>query len=76
MEDNDRLRMEAFVSRWEKSGGNERANYQLFITEFCDALGIERPRAKGTTEGDRYCFDKDIKVIHPSGEFTPNFIYL
>jgi hypothetical protein len=76
MEDSDRLRMEAFVSRWEKSGGNERANYQLFITEFCDALGIERPRAKGTTEGDRYCFDKDIKVIHPSGEFTPNFIDL
>ena len=76
MEDSDRLRIEAFVSRWEKSGGNERANYQLFITEFCDALGIERPRAKGTTEGDRYCFDKDIKVIHPSGEFTPNFIDL
>ncbi len=76
MQDSDRLRMEAFVSRWEKSGGNERANYQLFITEFCDALGIERPRAKGTTEGDLYCFDKDIKVIHPSGEFTPNFIDL
>ena len=76
MQDSDRLRIEAFVSRWEKSGGNERANYQLFITEFCDALGIERPRAKGTIEGDRYCFDKDIKVIHPSGDFTPNFIDL
>lgn len=76
MQNSDRLKMEALISRWQQAGGNERANYQLFLTEFCDALGVERPRVKGTDDGDRFCFDKDIKVIHPSGEFTPNFIDL
>lgn len=33
--------VEAFISRWEKAGGAERANYQIFLTELC---GPERHR--------------------------------
>ena len=27
-----------FIERWEKSGGSEMANYQLFLTELCDEI--------------------------------------
>ena len=33
----------AFIERWSKSGGAERANYQLFLAELCDVLGVPRP---------------------------------
>ncbi len=32
-----------FINRWEASGAAERANYQLFLSELCDLLGVERP---------------------------------
>lgn len=32
-----------FVARWEASGAAERANYQLFLSELCDVLGMTRP---------------------------------
>lgn len=35
----DIARVEGFVRRWEKAGGKERANYQMFFAEMCDALG-------------------------------------
>ncbi len=78
MNDQDRQRVTDLINRWQQAGGNEWANYQLFLTELCDALGVERPRVKGTEEGDRFCFDKDIRVISPDGEVIdkPNFIDL
>jgi hypothetical protein len=33
----------AFINRWRKSGGAERANYQMFVTELCALLGVEPP---------------------------------
>ena len=32
-----------FETRWLKSGGAERANYGLFLQDFCDLLGVPRP---------------------------------
>ncbi|WP_083322225.1 class I SAM-dependent DNA methyltransferase [Hymenobacter lapidarius] len=32
-----------FESRWQKSGGAERANYGLFLQDLCDLLGVPRP---------------------------------
>ena len=34
-----------FETRWLKSGGAERANYGLFLTDLCDLLGVARPDA-------------------------------
>ena len=28
----------SFFARWEKSGGSEKANYALFLTELCDHI--------------------------------------
>jgi hypothetical protein len=33
----------SFINRWEASGAAERANYQLFLCELCDVLGVPRP---------------------------------
>lgn len=74
MEQSDQDRVECFLERWQGSSGNERANYQLFFAELCDALGVERPLDKGRVPGDPYCFDKDVKIFHPSGKVTPGFI--
>lgn len=37
---------DAFISRWSESGDAERANKDSFLTELCDALGVERPHPK------------------------------
>jgi hypothetical protein len=67
-------RVETFLERWQGSRGNERANYQLFFTELCDALGVQRPLDKGRVAEDPYCFDKDVKIYHPSGKVSAGFI--
>jgi len=74
MNEADRTRVETFITRWAGSSGNERANYQLFFAEMCDALGVDRPFDKGRIPNDPYCFDKDVKIFHPSGKVTPGFI--
>ena len=33
----------SFITRWEKSGGAERANYQMFLSELCDIIEVPRP---------------------------------
>ena len=67
-------RIDAFIDKWQNSGGNERANYQGFFLDLCAALGVETPPPKGNIDSDPYCFDKDIKVYHPSGKVTPGYI--
>jgi len=72
MDDADRLRVEHFLETWKGSQGNERANYQGFFLDLCDALGVDRPPPKGNIPGDPYAFDKDIRVIHKEG-FSTSF---
>jgi hypothetical protein len=67
-----RDRIQQFLSKWQGSQGNERANYQGFFLDLCEALGVDRPPPKGNIPGDPYCFDKDIQVIHKDG-ITTNF---
>jgi hypothetical protein len=74
MNGQDLQRVEAFLKVWVNSQGNERANYQGFFLDLCDALGVDRPSPKGSVLDDPFCFDKDIKVYHPSGKVTPGYI--
>ena len=67
-------KVEKFLKRWSGSQGNERANYQMFFSELCDVLGVQQPDVKGSVQGDPYCFDKDVKIVHPSGKYTSGFI--
>jgi len=32
-----------FINRWEASGAAERANYQLFLSDLCEMLGVPKP---------------------------------
>ena len=62
-----------FIQKWVGSEGNERANYQSFLQELCEYLGVEKSQPKGK-DNHHYCFDRDVKIIAPSGAVTTNYI--
>lgn len=56
----------AFIKRWSASGGNELANSQLFLGEFCALFGFPPPDpATAANETNAYCFER--KVFVPIG---------
>jgi len=58
-----------FEARWEVSGGAERANYGLFLTDFCDLLGVPRPDA--TTDSpaqDAYVLERAVLFDNGTGK--------
>ncbi len=59
----DNAAIERFISRWQgQEGGQERANYQLFLSELCDILGVERPDPAGAThENNDYVFERVVR---------------
>ena len=59
----DPAKTEAFIARWQgQEGGQERANYALFLSELCDVLGVPRPApAAATTEENDYVFERVVK---------------
>lgn len=61
--------VEAFIARWQgREGGQERANYAMFLTELCDVLGVPRPDpADATTEGNDYVFERVVKEAARDG---------
>lgn len=51
----------AFIEKWQKSGASERANYQLFLAELCDLLGVPRPDPAGPDDQDNaYVFERAV----------------
>jgi SAM-dependent methyltransferase len=61
----------AFIQRWEKSGAAERANYQLFLSELCDVLGVERPEPTGLDDADNaYVFERRVTFHHSDDSHT------
>lgn len=69
----DAQRVQQFLKVWQGSQGNERANYQNFLRDWCDALGVEAPPPKGSVAGDPYCFDKEIRFYHSDRDTTVRF---
>ena len=61
--------IDAFVRRWQgHEGGQERANYGLFLVELCDALGLERPDpANAGGEGNDYVFERAVRKTDRGG---------
>jgi hypothetical protein len=55
--------IEAFIARWQgQEGGQERANYALFLTELCDVLGLPHPDvAKATHAHNDYVFERAVQ---------------
>jgi hypothetical protein len=54
--------VETFIARWQgREGGQERANYALFLSELCDVLGVSRPDpASATSETNDYVFERAV----------------
>ena len=51
----------AFIDRWEKSGGSELANFQMFAAELCDLLGVAKPDpSEAQNEYNDYTFERRI----------------
>lgn len=66
------MSLTALVERWRDVSPKERANAQLYITELCDALGVEKPRPSGTG----YEFEYAVTVVHRDGTETVNHVDL
>jgi hypothetical protein len=61
MDESDENPADAFIERWRHADGSERANYQLFLTELCALLGLDRPDpASVDTEENAYVFERKV----------------
>jgi SAM-dependent methyltransferase len=73
----DGERIQSFIERWRDSAASERANYQLFLTELCDVLGLTHPDpATGDADRDHYVFERPVRFHNPDGSTSPGFIDL
>jgi hypothetical protein len=62
--------LRVLAARWTDARANERGNFQTFLIELCEALGVERPGPSGSG----YEFELPIRVITKEGEQVSNFI--
>jgi hypothetical protein len=64
--------LEAFIARWQgREGGQERANYSMFLGEMCDAIGVGRPDpASADTETNDYVFERAVRDTDLDGEVS------
>lgn len=63
------LDIDTFITRWsEARGGAERANYQMFLSEMCEALALPRPDpASNDTRTNDYVFERGVKRRESEG---------
>ncbi|MCX7165234.1 MAG: class I SAM-dependent DNA methyltransferase [Rhodocyclales bacterium] len=67
--------VEAFIVRWQAAGGSERANYQLFITELCELLGLPKPEPAQAEAGENaYVFERRVVFRHGDGSSSNGYI--
>ena len=65
----------AFIAKWRKASGSERANYQLFITELCELLGVDKPDPSSEdTRDNAYVFERRVRFAHGDGSESHGFI--
>ncbi|WP_018875418.1 DNA methyltransferase [Thioalkalivibrio sp. ALE31] len=69
--------VEAFLDRWRDTGGSERANYQLFLTELCALLDLPQPDpASDDTRDNAYVFERRVTIRNPDGTENRGYIDL
>ena len=53
-----------FVERWQRSGGAERANFQLFAAELTELLDLTKPKPViPDGSADDYCFERPVRFF-------------
>ena len=57
-----RVEVEEFITRWQGGvGGQERANYAMFLVELCDVLQVARPQQATADHGrNDYVFERRV----------------
>ena len=69
--------VDAFIERWSHTGGKERANYQLFLTELAQLLDLPGPEpATESDKDDAYVFERRVDIHHPDGTQSRGYIDL
>ncbi|MBW8444403.1 MAG: class I SAM-dependent DNA methyltransferase [Arenimonas sp.] len=70
--------VEAFIRRWQgQEGGQERANYALFLTELTDLLGLPHAEpASAAHEDNDYVFERVVKETARDGSTSAKRIDL
>lgn len=68
------MTVDDFIARWTgREGGAERANYQMFLAELCDVLGVPRPDPAGATTADNdYVFERAVKQRESEATAAPS----
>lgn len=74
----DCVGVEDFIERWTgREGGAERANYQMFLSELCDLLDVERPHPAGADHAHNdYVFERAVRPRESEGATAPKRIDL
>jgi hypothetical protein len=68
---------ENFIHRWKASGASERANYQLFLTELCELIGVQKPMSASASVHEAfYTFERPVLFDDGEGKTATNFIDL
>jgi hypothetical protein len=70
--------IEEFITRWQgREGGQERANYAMFLTQLCSALELPPPEpASARTEENDYTFERVVKETSRDGSVSSRRIDL
>ena len=70
--------LETFIARWaDGEGGQERANYVMFLTELCEMLDVGRPdQASHDATTNAYTFERTVTFREPDGSKSPGRIDL
>jgi hypothetical protein len=66
------LKLKTLAEHWSGVPASERANFQSYLIQLCDALGVEAPRPAGTG----YEFEYPVRVVNRDGSESVNFIDL
>ncbi|MGL4512460.1 MAG: type IIL restriction-modification enzyme MmeI [Lacipirellulaceae bacterium] len=63
-----------FVARWGKSAASERSNYQSFLIELCDLLGVPRPEpAVEDNQQNAHVFERAVRFDNLDGTHSTGY---
>eukprot|EP00752_Nemacystus_decipiens_P000877 g877.t1 len=69
--------IDAFIDKWARSSAGERSNFQSFLNELCDLLGVPKPDVSVADESrNAYVFERTVKARRLEGRDAVNFIDL
>ena len=58
--------IDAFIARWPRSSGAERANFQMFAAELWAQLGVMAPDPAGADDAELYCCERSVQLYGAS----------